>query len=128
MKFEERDQTNKEETMAQPRTIDDFKTNDLLEAVDDLDTIRDILADGLNSEPPQLRIDLMKLHKLAMRVCKEGEDDSSELVEVAIDVEDQFEEIRDAVDHIIAVLREITEADTDEDETHDEEDVLDADS
>ena len=121
-------QTNKEEIMAQPRTIDDFKTNDLLEAVDDLDTIRDILADGLNSEPPQLRIDLMKLHKLAMRVCKEGEDDSSELVELAIDIEDQFAEIRDASDHIIEVLREITEAETDEDETHDEEDVLDADS
>jgi hypothetical protein len=128
MKFEERDQTNKEETMAQPRTIDDFKTNDLLEAVDDLDTIRDILADGPNLEPPQLRIDLMKLHKLAMRVCKEGEDDSSELVELAIDIEDQFAEIRDASDHIIEVLREITEAETDEDETHDEEHVLDADS
>jgi hypothetical protein len=36
----------------------------LLEAVDDLDAIRDILADVPNLEPPQLRIDLMRLHKL----------------------------------------------------------------
>ncbi len=98
--------------MARPRTIDEFETNDLLEAVDDLDTIRDILADGPNLEPPQLRIDLMKLHKLAMRVCKEGQDDSSELVELAIDIEDQLEDIRDASDHIMEVLREITEAET----------------
>jgi len=108
--------------MDRPRTIDEFETNDLLEAVDDLDTIRNILADGPNLEPPQLRIDLMKLHKLAMRVCKEGEDDSSELVELAIDIEDQLEEIRDASNHIIKVLRGITEADTD-----DEEDELDED-
>ena len=102
--------------MARPRTIDEFETNDLLEAVDDLDTIRDIVADGPNWEPPQLRIDLMKLHKLAMRVCKEGQDDSIELVELAIDIEDQLEDIRDASDHIMEVLREITEAETDEDE------------
>ncbi len=113
--------------MVRSRTIDEFETNDLLEAVDDLDTIRDILADGPNLEPPQLRIDLMRLHKLAMRVCKKGEDDSSELVELAIDIEDQLEDIRDASDHIMEVLREITEAETDEDETQDEEDEFDED-
>ena len=113
--------------MARPRTIDEFETNDLLEAVDDLDMIRDILADGPNLEPPQLRIDLMKLHKLAMRVCKEGEDDSSELVELAIDIEDQLEDIRDASDHIMEVLREITEAETDEDEEFEEEYEVDED-
>jgi hypothetical protein len=113
--------------MARSRTLDEFETHDLLEAVDDLDRIRDILADGPNLEPPQLRIDLMKLHGLAMRVCKEGQIDSSELVELAIDIEDQLEEIRDASDHIVEVLREITEAETDEDETHEDEDELDED-
>ena len=113
--------------MARPRTIDEFETNDLLEAVDDLDRIRDFLADGPNLEPPQLRIDLMKLHKLAMRVCRQGQDDSSELVELAIDIEDQLEEIRDASDRIIQVLRGITEAETDEDESHDEDEELDED-
>jgi len=62
-----------------------------------------------------------------MRVCRQSQDDSSELVELAIDIEDQLEEIRDANDHIIEVLREITEAETDEDESYDEEDELDED-
>ena len=113
--------------MARQRTLDEFETHDLLEAVDDLDRIRDILADGPNLQPPQVRIDLMELHKLAMRVCNEGEDDSSELVELAIGLEDQVEEIRDASDHIIEVLRGITEAETDQDDTHDEDDELDED-
>ncbi len=101
--------------MARQRTLDEFETHALLEAVDDLDSIRGILADGPNLEPPQIRIDLMKLHKLAMRVCNEAGDDSSELVELAIDLEDQLEEIRDASDRIIQVLQGITEAETDED-------------
>ncbi len=86
-----------------------------------------ILVDGPNLEPPQLRIDLMKLHKLAMRVCNEGEGGGSELVELAIDIEDQLEEIRDASDRITEVLRGITEAETEQDETHDEDDELDED-
>ena len=59
-----------------------------------------------------------------MRVCSEPADDICELVELAIDIEDQLEGIRDASDRIIQVLRGITEAETDEDETHDEGDEL----
>jgi len=113
--------------MAGPRTLDEFETHDLLKAVDDLDSIRGILADGPNLEPPQVRIDLMKLHELAMRVCNEGEGDTSEVVELAIDIEDQLEEIRDASDRIIQVLRRITEAEIEEDETDEEDDDLDDD-
>ena len=113
--------------MPRPRTLDEFETHSLLEAVDDLDSIRGILTDGPNLEPPQVRIDLMKLHKLAIRVCNEGEGDSSELMELAIDIEDQLDEIRDASDHIIEVLRGITGAETDQDDTHDEDDELDED-
>ncbi len=113
--------------MAQPRTLEEFETHDLLESVDDLDSIRGILADGPNLEPPQLRMDLMKLHKIAMRVCNEGAGDTCELVELAIDIEDQVEEIRDASDRIIKVLRGITEVETDEDETPDEDEELDED-
>ena len=62
-----------------------------------------------------------------MRVCKEGDGDTSEVVELAIDIEDQLEEIRDASDRIIQVLRGITEAETEEDETDEEDDDLDDD-
>lgn len=113
--------------MARPRTLDEFETHDLLEAVDDLDSIRGILADGPNLEPAQVRIDLMKLHGLAMRVCNERAGDTSEVVELAIDIEDQLEEIRDASERIIQVLRGITEAETDGDESHDEDEELDED-
>ena len=53
--------------------------------------------------------------------------DTSEVVELAIDIEDQLEEIRDASDRIIQVLRGITEAETEEDETDEEDDDLDDD-
>jgi len=86
-----------------PDTIDDFDTRDLLEAVDELDKIRGMLADAPNLEPPQIRIDLMKLHTLAMRVCNKGSSETSELMEQAIDIEDQVEEMRDATDRILTV-------------------------
>ncbi len=41
---------------------DQYDTTELHDAVDHLDTIRGILDDGDNLEPPQLRDDLMKLH------------------------------------------------------------------
>ena len=47
--------------MARKQSLDDFETRDLLDAVDELDRIRGILADGDNLEPPQIRVDLMKL-------------------------------------------------------------------
>ena len=78
-------------------------------------------------EPPQLRIDLISLHKLAVRVCSEDEDDSSEIVELAIDIEDQLEEVRLLASRIIQVIRGITEAETNENETYEEEDELDED-
>ena len=46
---------------------------------------------------------------------------------MAIDIEDQREEIRDASDRIIQVLRRITEAQIEEDETDEEDDDLDDD-
>jgi len=55
----------------------------------------------------------MKLHGLAMRVCNEGWDDErSELVELATEVED----IRDAANRILDVVRQLTEADFEEEE------------
>jgi len=104
-------------------TLADFETQDLLEAVDDLDSIRGILADGEHLEPPQIRIDLLKLHGLALRVCNQGHGDAGELLELATDIEYQIDDIRDAADRIAKVLRELTESeDTEYDEEDEEED------
>ncbi len=103
--------------MSRKRTLADFETHDLLEAVDDLDSIRGILADGPHLEPPQIRIDLLKLHGLAMQVCNHGGDARSELFELATDLEYQIEEIQESAERVLTVLRGLTETDfEDEDE------------
>ena len=92
----------------------------MLTAVDDLDNIRGILADVERLEPPKLREDLMKLHGLAMRVCNEGcDDERSELFELATEVEDDVEDIRDAASRILDVVCQLTEADFEEEEEED---------
>ncbi len=48
-------------------------------------------------------------------------------MELAIDIEDQLEDIRDASDHIIEVLRGITEAETDDDKEFEEKYEVDED-
>ena len=102
--------------MSRKRTLADFETHDLLEAVDDLDSIRGILADGPHLEPPQIRIDLLKLHGLAMQVCNHGGDHRSELFELATDLEYQIEEIQDSVERVLTVLRGLTETDFDDED------------
>ena len=109
--------------MYRQQTLDEFETTELLGAVDDVDNIRGILADGEHLEPPKLREDLMKLHGLAMRVCNEGwEDERSELFELANEVQDEVEDIRDAANRILDVVRQLTEADFEEDEDDEDED------
>ncbi len=111
--------------MDRQRTLDEFETTDLLGAVDDVDNIRGMLADGEHLEPPKLREDLMKLHGLAMRVCNEGWDDErSELFELATEVEDEVEDIRDAANRILDVVRQLTEADFEEEEEDLDEEII----
>ena len=108
--------------MAPPRTLEEFETHDLLEAVDHLDSIRSIVADGPNLKPSQIRIDLLKLHQLAMKVRNEGHGDVGGLMELAIEIEDQVAQMREASESIIEVLRGITESGIEQDETEDEKD------
>ena len=94
------------------RSLDEFKTTELLEAVNDLDNIRSILADGEQLEPPKLRKDLLKLHGLATQVCNEGwDDEQNELFELAAEVQDDVKDIRDAANQILDVLCQLTDAD-----------------
>ena len=110
--------------MDRQQTLDEFETTELLGAVDDVDNIRGMLADGEHLEPPKLREDLMKLHGLAMRVCNEGTDERSELFELAIEVEDEVEDIRDAANRILDVVRQLTEADFEEEGEDLDEEII----
>ncbi|MBK7955695.1 MAG: hypothetical protein IPK02_18070 [Candidatus Accumulibacter sp.] len=51
---------------------ENFETHSLLRAVDAVDELRADLNDGEYVTPPQLRTDLLKLHRLAMAVINEG--------------------------------------------------------
>ena len=51
---------------------ENFETTWLLSAVDQLDKVRGVLADGENWEPPEIRTNLLKLHQLAMDVVNKG--------------------------------------------------------
>ena len=88
---------------------DQFDTAELLEAVDSLDTIRGILADGDHLEPPQIRTDLLKLHELAMDVFNDGHPVDEEMTSLAWDIESQVDEIVEAADRIQKTLTELVQ-------------------
>ena len=97
--------------MSHDHRLDEIETTELLGAVDDLDQIRGILADGERLEPPKLRDDLLKLHGIAMRVCNEGwDDEKGELLDLAMDIDDEVTEIRDAAERILLAVRQVTDA------------------
>ena len=48
---------------------DNFDTMDILHAVDQLDEIRALVADRENYRPPEVRDNLLKLHKLGHRIA-----------------------------------------------------------
>ena len=100
--------------MAEKWLIEDLETSDLLTAVDDLDSIREILADGPNCEPPQVRCDLLKLHGMAMEARNQTGTANRELFDFAMDIESDIDEIRDSAERILEVLHQITEAEYEE--------------
>ena len=100
---------------------DQFDTAELLEAVDSLDTIRGILADGDHLEPPQIRTDLLKLHGLAMQVINQGHPMDEDILSLAWEIESQVDDIIEAAERIQKTVSELvllcpTEDDFDEDE------------
>lgn len=94
------------DVMSEP--FEEFDTQTLLDAVDDLDSLRALLGDGPAMEPPKLRADLMDLHRMAMAVVHHGSEDATFLVDRALDIEDQIEAISETVERIRTVLEELT--------------------
>jgi hypothetical protein len=81
-----------------------FDTHRLLDAVDDLDTLRQALSDdGL--KPPEIRDRLLQLHQLAMAVINEGsQDEAGELFDLALELEDEAFEIMEAATRLHEAL------------------------
>jgi len=52
-----------------------FESHQLLDAVDQLDALRDVLNDAANRQPPAIRTELLELHALALAVFGQGHRD-----------------------------------------------------
>ncbi len=87
---------------------DGFDTRQLLDAVDDVDTLRSTLADdGL--QPPELRTRLLKLHGLAMAVVNDGsQNQAAEMFDLALELEDEAADLLEAVTRLHDTLSTLT--------------------
>jgi hypothetical protein len=89
---------------------ENFETSRLLSAIDQLDKVRGVLADGDNWEPPAIRTELLKLHQLAMDVVNKGwTGQARELFELAGDLEMQVFDMVEALEDIEQTLNKLTD-------------------
>lgn len=81
-------------------------TRAILAAVGDLEDLRDHLADGDDDEPPEMRTDILNLHRLAMAAAN-GASDNAELFDLAIDLADRLDDMADIVDRLSRTVNAI---------------------
>jgi hypothetical protein len=87
---------------------DGFATQSLLDAVDELDTLRGVLGDD-GAKPPAMRGQLLRLHRLAMDVINNGaEGQVGALFELAADLEDEVFDMLEAVTKLHETLSTLT--------------------
>lgn len=92
------------------KLYENYETTWLLDAVKSVDALRDHLNDGEYGQPPQIRIDLLKLHGLAMDVVNKGwQDDLGKMVELADNLEDQVEGMRESLEVVYQTLTRLTQ-------------------
>jgi hypothetical protein len=93
---------------------ENFETTELLRAVDAIDNLRDDLNDGEAHRPPELRTNLLKLHRLAMDVVdKDLRSKASGMFDLAIDIDEQvshmmseLEQVKDTLTKLLALYPE----------------------
>ena len=85
-----------------------YETRWLLQAVDQVDTLRTHLADGEHWQPPQIRTDLLKLHGMAMDVVNNGWDSQlGDMSELALELEEQAFEMMESLEAIYQALSKL---------------------
>lgn len=88
---------------------ENFETTDLLAAVDLLDEVRGVLGDGPNWEPPELRINLLNLHQLAMDVVNQGDKDRAQkMFDLANELDMEVFGLLESLESIQKVLSALT--------------------
>jgi hypothetical protein len=90
-----------------------FDTRDLLDAVDIFDSLRPIVSDKDGSIPPDMRDDLLKLHRFAMNVFNHGYYTQAEEIEEMFDLTDDINsvmfQLEEGVERIRAILWKLLE-------------------
>lgn len=87
--------------------IASFDTGPLLRALDDLDVMRDHFK-GDDYNAPEMRHDLLRLHRLAMRFVNEAHTDpvmAEEMFDLAADLECRIQDLSDALARMLAPIR-----------------------
>jgi hypothetical protein len=101
---------------------ENYETPWLLEAVDQVDILRDFLNDGANRQPPAIRTELLQLHQLGIAVINEGNRGHAErLFDLAedlglqvIDMLSELEKIQDTLAKLVALRPESLDDDTEQ--------------
>jgi hypothetical protein len=89
---------------------ENFETQWLLDAVDDVDTLRSHLSDGERYRPPEILDKLLKLHQLAMAVMNNGSRrKADDLFELATELEDEVSEMMEALTRLQDTLAKLTD-------------------
>lgn len=89
--------------------LQDFDTRRLLDAVDEVDILRGLLADN-GIRPPEIHDRLLKLHQLAMAVINEdAQEEAGELFKLAQELDDEVFDMLEAVKRLHDTLSALTE-------------------
>lgn len=87
-----------------------FETRWLLDAVDEVDTLRGHLSDDQHHRPPDIRNNLLKLHQLAIEVINNGSRSRvHEFFDLATDLEDQVLSMMEVLTKLQDTLTKLTD-------------------
>jgi Mg2+ and Co2+ transporter CorA len=90
------------------RLYEGFEPHDLLDAVDLLDEMRNRFQGPGTDDPSELRIDMLKLHGLAMAVVNNGAAPKTQaMFDLANDVQDEIASMREAIGKIEKTLNRL---------------------
>ncbi len=90
---------------------DNFESQSLLDAIDQVDKLRSIFGDRDINRPPEIREDLMALHGVVFDAITQGSPHPKELEiwDMASDIESYLDEAREAIDEIQETLTALIE-------------------
>lgn len=92
------------------KIADNFKTADVLRAVDEIDRMRDHLNNRENFCPPQIRDDLLRLHGLADRLINaRARGDAREFFDLAEYLDGQVFDLLESLEAVRDILGKLTD-------------------